>query len=99
MEDLADGELDAGAVGEIGGAGQGDGAAAATAGGGRGTAGGVVVVAKGLGALRAAEAGAAAAVAVGEDVAALMFARFGFVVVEGIHRRAPSPGYFYCRKS
>jgi len=76
LEDLCDGELDAGAVGELVRAGEDPSAEAGFAGGGvfDGAAGGVVVVAEGL----VAEAGAAAAVAVGEDVAAL---EVGFCVL------------------
>ncbi len=68
FEDLADGGLDAGAVGDVGGREDVGGEASFAGGGGLdGAAGGVVVVAEGL----VAEAGAAATVAVGEDVAAL----------------------------
>ncbi|HEX3374120.1 MAG TPA: hypothetical protein VHS13_07925 [Edaphobacter sp.] len=65
LEDLADRALDGGAVF---GQGEFEGRATGSAGVGCGFAGGVVVVAEVL----AAEAGAAAAVAVGEDVAALV---------------------------
>ena len=65
-EDLADGGLDGGAVFGVGEV-EGGAAAAALVGAGNGAAGGVVVVAE----LLVAEAGAGAAVACGEDVAAL----------------------------
>ncbi len=71
LENFGDGELNAGAVCEIGRAGEGEASAAAAAGlefgGLDGAARGVVVVAE----LFAAETGAGAAAAVGEDVAAL----------------------------
>lgn len=69
FEDLAEGELDAGAVGDLAG-GEGVGAEAGLAGGGvlDGATGGVVVVAEGF----VAEAGRAATAAVGVDVAALV---------------------------
>jgi hypothetical protein len=75
-EDLADGELDGGAVfghGEV----EEDGAGLALAGVLHGSAGGVVVVAE----VFSAQAWAAAAVAVGEDVAALVAFGFGHWVL------------------
>src|SRR3979490_3242193 len=79
LEDLADGELDGGSVF---GEGTFEGGAAGWAGAGVrcGFSGGVVVVAE----VFSAEAWAAAAVAVGEDVAALVtFGCFGLGVVGG----------------
>ena len=76
LEDLADGKLNAGPIVEIG-EGDFEGGAAVLAGGGDWAAGGVVVVAEGF----SAEAGAAAAVAVGEDVAALVAFR---LVLHGV---------------
>ncbi len=62
---------------------------------GRGFAGGVVVVAE----VFSAEAGAAAAVAVGEDVAALVaFGRFGLLFDGVLHWSLPT-GYFFGAKS
>ncbi len=86
-DDLADGALDGSAVF---GQGEVELGLAATALGGvvDGAAGGVVVVAE----LLVAEAGAAAAVAVGEDVAALV--AFGFLLHGGI-----PPGYLQVSKS
>jgi len=75
LEDLADGGLDGGAVfgkGQV----EGGGSAAASFRIGDGFSGGVVVVAE----LFAAQAWAGAAVAVGEDVAALVL--FGFLLHE-----------------
>jgi hypothetical protein len=68
-EDFADGELEAGAFGEIAGVGEGEGGLTAAAAGRvlDGAAGGVVEVAEVFG----AECGRGAAAAVGEDVAAL----------------------------
>jgi len=98
VEDLSDGELDGAAV--LGkGKGEGGGALLALGhvrhlnhGGGDGSAGvgGVVVEAEVLG----AEAGAAAAVAVGEDVAALEAAGLGGRLGDGdgfVHGGYPSP--------
>jgi hypothetical protein len=97
LEDFADGELDAGALGEVAGGGEGEGGgllaaafAGAEVGGGDGAAGGVVVVTK----IFLAKAGAGAAAAVGEDVAALE-AGFGvgFGAVVGLrHGWPPSRG-------
>ena len=88
LEDEADGELDGGAVlkdREL------DGGAAGFAGVGvgAGTAGGVVVVAEVL----VAERGAAAAVAVGEDVAALeAFGLLWLVLWRGVFHGVSPPG-------
>jgi hypothetical protein len=88
LEDLREGELDAGAVGELICAGEEEGAEAGFARSGvfdRATRG-VVVVAEGL----VAEAGAAATVAVGEDVAAAEAGFFVlFAAVVGPHGLAP----------
>ena len=88
LEDLADGGLDGGAVlGE----GQVEGGAAGAAGArvGGGAAGGVVVVAEVL----VAERGAAAAVAVGEDVAALeAFGLLWLVLWRGVFHGVSPPG-------
>ena len=90
LKDLADGVLDGGAVfgeGEV----EAGAAALTLLGVGDGSSGGVVVVAE----VFSAEAGAAAAVAVGEDVAALvLFGCLGFCV----HWSLPT-GYFFCAKS
>jgi hypothetical protein len=77
LEDFTQGELDGGAVFELG---EGEGGAAAAARGEvlHGAARGVVVVAEGL----VAEAGRGAAMAVGEDVAAL-HSGFGLCVWHG----------------
>jgi hypothetical protein len=94
LEDFADGELDSGALGEAGGRGEGEAAAAAFAGlqggSGEGSTGGVMVVTK----IFQAKAGTGAAVAVGEDVAAL---EAGFGVGLGAevglwHGGGPPPG-------
>jgi hypothetical protein len=76
LQDDADGSLDGGAVF---GHGQVEGRVAAEGFAWRGLAGGVVVVAEGF----SAEADAAAAVAVGEDVAALV--AFGFGLYGLVH--------------
>jgi hypothetical protein len=98
LEDLADGVLDGGAVfwkRDL----EGGAAAAAGARVGCGSAGGVVVEAE----VFSAEAGAAAAVAVGEDVPALeAFGCFGFVMSGFVARWCgcigPSPrGTFWCK--
>jgi hypothetical protein len=91
LEDLADGVLDGGAVFRErdfeGGAAGFTGGGAET---GCGFAGGVVVVAE----IFSAEAGAAAAVAVGEDVAALeAFRCFGLWLDGVVHGPSPT-GYF-----
>jgi hypothetical protein len=100
-EDFADGGLDGGAVFGVGEF-EGGTAAAALARVGDGAAGGVVVVAE----LLAAQAGAEAAVAVGEDVAAAVFG-FGLLdvrcglrhggspsgfVVQNLQKKRPAPG-------
>ena len=83
MQDLAEGELDATAFGEVGGCGEGEGVGAAAGRGiglglaGAGAAGVAVVEAEVL----LAQGGAAAAVAVGEDVAAQVALGFGGVEV------------------
>jgi hypothetical protein len=87
-EDFADGGLDGAAVlgdGEV----EGGLAGAAGFQVGYGFAGGVVVVAEGL----AAQAGAGAAVSVGEDVAALVADWFA---VSLVHGAGPLPG-FLCK--
>ncbi|HLI77492.1 MAG TPA: hypothetical protein VKV02_11145 [Acidobacteriaceae bacterium] len=92
VEDLGDGVLDAGAVGELGRGGEDEVGLAGdleielvgVAGVGFGAAGGVVVVAE----VFAFEAGAAAAVAVGEDVAALEAAGLD---VGGVVHAVPLP--------
>jgi hypothetical protein len=100
-EDFADGGLDGGAVFGVGEF-EGGTAAAALARVGDGAAGGVVVVAE----LLAAQAGAEAAVAVGEDVAAAVFGfGFGFggwcgvrhgvasyVFVQSLQKKRPASG-------
>jgi hypothetical protein len=90
LEDLADGVLDGGTVfGER----DFEGGAAAPARAGCGFAGGVVVVAE----VFSAEAWAAAAVAVGEDVAALVtFGCFGLLLDGVVHWSLPT-GYFWCK--
>jgi hypothetical protein len=87
FEDLGEGELDAGAVRELGDAGEGEGAEAGLAGRSvfDGAARGVVEVAEGL----VAEAGAAAAATVGVDVAALIGVFFR--IVSAIVHEYPSP--------
>ena len=88
LEDFADGVLDGGTVfgeGEV----EGGAAAAALVWVGDGFSGGVVVVAE----VFCAEAGAAAAVAVGEDVAALVaFWCAGFGVDDGVLHCVPPTG-------
>ena len=76
-EDFADGVLDGGAVFGVG-EGEAGVTTLARAGFLDGMAGVVVVVAEGFGAVRAAESGAAAAAAVGEEVAALEAGVVGF---------------------
>jgi hypothetical protein len=92
LEDLADGVLDGGTVFREGDF-EGGAAAPAGAGVGCGFAGGVVVVAE----VFSAEAWAAAAVAVGEDVTALeAFRCFGLWLDGVVH--GPSPrGTFWCK--
>ena len=90
LDDLADGVLDGGAVfgqGQV----EGGAAAAALFWISYRFSGGVVVVAEVL----AAEAGAGAAVAVGEDVAALVLLRFGVVGV--VHVCTPPGGSNVCK--